>query len=60
MPKTCPECGSKYIKYFGVGTEQVEERAKALFPGVTIDRLDLDSLLTQKWPGVASYYLGVE
>ncbi|MBR2559453.1 MAG: primosomal protein N' [Firmicutes bacterium] len=43
VPKTCPECGSKYIKYFGVGTEQVEERAKALFPGVAIDRLDLDS-----------------
>lgn len=43
VPKTCPECGSRYIKYFGVGTEQVEERVRELFPDVETGRLDLDS-----------------
>ena len=27
VPQVCPECGSSYIKYFGIGTEQVEEAA---------------------------------
>ncbi len=43
-PKTCPSCGSKYIRYFGIGTEQVEEQIKALYPERTVDRLDIDRL----------------
>ncbi|NLY77341.1 MAG: primosomal protein N' [Tissierellia bacterium] len=42
-PKTCPVCKSKYIKYFGVGTEKVEEYAKKLFPQAVIKRLDMDT-----------------
>lgn len=42
VPKLCPECGSKLIGRFGAGTEQVEEKAKELFPDKTIERLDLD------------------
>ncbi|MBP3384232.1 MAG: primosomal protein N' [Firmicutes bacterium] len=42
-PKTCPDCGSKYIRYFGTGTEKVEEAVKELFPEASIERLDLDS-----------------
>ena len=44
VPRTCPECGSKYIKYFGIGTEQVEEKARELFPNAVVDRLDIDRL----------------
>ena len=42
-PKVCPECGSKYIRYFGVGTEKVEEIAKETFPDKKVERLDLDT-----------------
>ena len=44
VPKSCPECGSKLIGRFGAGTEQVEEKAKELFPDKTIERLDLDTV----------------
>ena len=43
MPLKCPECGSKYIKFFGSGTQQVEEEVKKLFPGVTTARMDIDT-----------------
>ena len=42
VPKTCPSCKSRYIRYFGIGTEQVEEKVKELFPDKTVDRLDID------------------
>ena len=42
-PKKCPDCGSKYIRYFGVGTEKVEETVKEMFPDAAVERLDLDS-----------------
>lgn len=42
--KNCPECGSKYIRYFGSGTEKVEETISELFPGYAAERLDLDSV----------------
>ena len=44
MPAECPDCGSRLIGRFGAGTEQVEEKCAELFPGVVIDRLDLDSV----------------
>ena len=44
VPKICPECKSKLIGRFGAGTEQVEEKAKELFPDKTIERLDLDTV----------------
>lgn len=40
IPKTCPECGSKYFKHFGIGTEQVEEITKKTFRDATVARLD--------------------
>ncbi len=48
IPKSCPECKSKYIKYFGIGTEQVEEAVKRFFPDFKADRLDLDALKTRR------------
>lgn len=40
IPKLCPKCQSSYFKYFGVGTEKVEEQIKSLFPDATVDRMD--------------------
>ena len=39
----CPSCGSKYIRYFGVGTEKVENEVKSLFPEATTIRMDIDT-----------------
>lgn len=43
VPKICPDCTSKYIKYFGSGTEKVEEYVKKLFPSAKTQRLDVDT-----------------
>ncbi len=43
-PSKCPDCGSRYIRYFGSGTEKVEETIRELFEGYTAERLDLDSI----------------
>ncbi|MEX1378200.1 MAG: primosomal protein N' [Eubacteriales bacterium] len=42
-PETCPECASKYIKYFGGGTQKVEDEIKKLFPKVKVLRMDADT-----------------
>ncbi|MBE5807406.1 MAG: primosomal protein N' [Clostridiales bacterium] len=42
-PKTCPECGSRYIKYFGAGTQKVEEEVRRLFPDARTVRMDVDT-----------------
>ena len=42
-PAVCPECGGKYIRYFGAGTQKVEEEVRKLLPGVTIARMDYDT-----------------
>ena len=42
-PKRCPECSSKYIGRFGLGTEQVEERINELFPDARVLRMDMDT-----------------
>ena len=44
VPRVCPTCKSKIIGRFGAGTEQVEEKAKELFPEAKIERLDLDTV----------------
>lgn len=42
-PSICPVCKSNYIKYFGVGTEQVESLTKELFPDARVVRMDMDT-----------------
>lgn len=39
----CPECGSKYIRYFGGGTQKVEDEIKRLFPNASAIRMDMDT-----------------
>ncbi|MEA5084292.1 MAG: primosomal protein N' [Lachnospiraceae bacterium] len=43
VPKICPECGSKYIKYFGAGTQKVEEEVRRYFPNARVLRMDMDT-----------------
>ena len=40
----CPECHSKNIKYFGAGTQRLEEEVKNFFPNATTIRMDIDSV----------------
>lgn len=47
IPKTCPKCGSKYIKYFGSGTEKLEEELKTLIPSAQVIRMDRDTTTTK-------------
>ncbi|HWP21890.1 MAG TPA: primosomal protein N' [Candidatus Cryosericum sp.] len=47
LPTKCPQCGKAFIKYFGIGTEQVEEQLNALFPGTVTLRMDTDTVRTK-------------
>ena len=41
--KTCPKCQSKYVKYFGTGTERVEEEIRKYFKNAKVLRMDMDT-----------------
>jgi len=43
LPDLCPGCGSQNIRYFGAGTQKVEEEARQFFPEARILRMDSDS-----------------
>jgi primosomal protein N' (replication factor Y) len=42
-PEVCPVCGSKFIKYFGAGTQKVEEELSEIFGPENIFRMDRDA-----------------
>ncbi|MFV0315275.1 MAG: primosomal protein N', partial [Anaerotignum sp.] len=44
-PKVCPVCSSKFIRYFGTGTQKIEDEARRLFPKARILRMDMDTTL---------------
>jgi primosomal protein N' (replication factor Y) len=54
QPVVCPNCQSKRIKYFGAGTQQVEQALIDLFPQVRVLRWDADTANT---PGMHEVYL---
>lgn len=39
----CPKCNSSAIRYFGIGTQKVEEELKNLFPDASVIRMDNDT-----------------
>ncbi|MDO9300707.1 MAG: primosomal protein N', partial [Anaerolineales bacterium] len=43
MPKTCPACGGKNIRAYGLGSEKVEADVQAMFPNVRTLRWDWDT-----------------
>lgn len=42
-PQKCPKCDSKYVKFFGAGTQRVEEEVKKYFKDVKVLRMDVDT-----------------
>ena len=43
ISKVCPSCGSSYVKYFGVGTEKIEQEINRIFPSARTLRMDFDT-----------------
>ena len=43
-PNICPECGSKYIGAFGLGTQKIVEMINRRFPTARVLRADRDAL----------------
>lgn len=41
-PNECPECSSSAIKFFGLGTQKLEQETKRYFPEARVARLDSD------------------
>ncbi|WP_174733877.1 primosomal protein N' [Mesobacillus harenae] len=69
VPKTCPECTSEHIRYFGTGTQKVEEELARLLPEARVVRMDVDTtgrkgahekLLTVFQEGQADILLGTQ
>ncbi|MBK9927523.1 MAG: primosomal protein N' [Anaerolineales bacterium] len=46
-PKTCPSCGGKQIREYGLGSEKVEAEVNALFPKAKTLRWDWDTTRTK-------------
>ncbi|MGI6092798.1 MAG: primosomal protein N' [Veillonellaceae bacterium] len=42
-PDTCPNCSSRYIRYFGTGTQKLEEELFKLWPNIRVIRMDQDT-----------------
>lgn len=45
VPKACPHCGSRLMRYSGVGTQKVEEALRLRFPQARILRMDQDTTM---------------
>jgi primosomal protein N' (replication factor Y) len=48
IPKQCPKCQSKYVYFFGEGSEHLEERLRKEFPQARVARLDRDTARTKR------------
>ena len=46
-PKVCPKCGSTFISTFGIGTQQVEQVVRKIFPHARVLRMDMDTTRTK-------------
>ncbi len=49
VPGACTNCGSINIKYFGTGTERVEDELQFYFPNARIERIDSDSITKRSY-----------
>ncbi len=46
VPEKCPACASRYIRYFGAGTQKVEDELRRLLPELGMEgvvRMDIDT-----------------
>lgn len=69
VPHECPECQSEHIRYFGTGTQKVEEELGKILPEARVIRMDVDTtskkgahekLLTDFGEGKADILLGTQ
>lgn len=69
VPTQCPECQSEYIRYFGTGTQKIEEELGKVLPEARVIRMDVDTtskkgahekLLTDFGEGKADILLGTQ
>ena len=44
---SCPNCGSRFLAAFGVGTQRVEDELKMLLPDMEVIRMDADTTRTK-------------
>lgn len=43
IPSICPNCQSKSIRYYGTGTQKIQEELQEIFPEARIIRMDVDT-----------------
>ncbi|MBO8162328.1 MAG: primosomal protein N' [Brevibacillus sp.] len=43
QPNHCPDCQSPHIRFFGTGTQKIEQELARLFPGIRVIRMDVDT-----------------
>jgi primosomal protein N' (replication factor Y) len=43
LPNKCPSCESEHFRFFGTGTQKVEEELGKVLPGARIIRMDVDT-----------------
>ncbi|WP_270181822.1 primosomal protein N' [Alkalihalobacillus sp. CinArs1] len=69
LPSSCPECESEHIRFFGTGTQRVEEELTKILPEARVVRMDVDTtrrkgshekLLTHFGEGKADILLGTQ
>ncbi|MFF3021585.1 primosomal protein N' [Gottfriedia sp. NPDC057948] len=69
MPKQCPSCQSEHIRFFGTGTQKVEEAITKTYPEARVIRMDNDTtsrkgahekMLNQFGNGEADILLGTQ
>ena len=69
MPQRCSSCNSEHIRFFGSGTQKVEEEITKVLPGARVIRMDVDTtrkkgahekLLTAFSEGKADILLGTQ
>jgi primosomal protein N' (replication factor Y) len=69
IPRICPSCQSKKIRYYGTGTEKVEQTLNAVLPQARVLRMDVDTtrrkgahgrILKQFGDGQADILLGTQ
>ncbi|WP_141431237.1 primosomal protein N' [Bacillus sp. 03113] len=69
VPSICPICNSEHIRYFGTGTQKVEEELGKILPEAKVIRMDVDTttrkgsherLLNEFQKGNADILLGTQ
>lgn len=69
VPTKCPECSGEHIRYFGTGTQKVEEELGKILPEARVIRMDVDTtgrkgsherLLSEFQDGKADILLGTQ